>query len=44
MKNHSAKADLIARISALTELEPVSYRFHEEKPIPVAAEDSVEYH
>ncbi len=44
MKTLAAKAALLARLPALIELEQVtSYAFREAQPMPMAAEDALEY-
>jgi len=43
MKNLGGKAALLARLPALIELVPVTYRFGAEEPVPMAAEDPKPY-
>ncbi len=43
MKTLPAKAALFARLPALIELVPVKYAFTDDEPLPLAAEDPVEY-
>ncbi len=43
MKTLSAKSDLIARLPALIELEQTTYAIYKDAPIPMAAEEAVEY-